>query len=317
MFDIFENYAQQQDSQEPAQSGSGGFHGDVFVVSVGGSLFFKARPDTEKIREFARTISSLRSSGKKFVLVVGGGRPAREYVEAMASAGANNFEQDLMGIKITRANALIVAAAIPEAHREVLTEITRAKEIIDSGKIPVFGGLMPFFTTDAVGALISEFLGATFVNLTNVDGIYDADPSDFPDAKRFEEISYEKLISLILESGSRPGQNVVLDLACCLILQRSSIKAVVLDGNSLENFSSFVNGSSFTGTLIGGADRETDEFEPARKTVKRTVRRVYGRKIPARASKPKRKTSSKRGTARRANAVKDDYEAPDPYKIDY
>ncbi|MCR4368313.1 MAG: UMP kinase [archaeon] len=253
MFDMFSQEAPSYQANSNSSS-----RGDTFVISVGGSLLVKEGPDAQKISEFAQVISSLHSSGKRIVLVVGGGRIARDYVEALGVFGANNFEKDMIGIKVTRLNALLVANSLEKAHKEVLEDIGRAKEILDAGKIPVYGGLVPLFTTDAVGALLAEFLGATFVNLTNVDGIYDSNPRDNPDAKRFDKIGYSRLVSLISANVSVPGQNVVLDLPCCLVLQRSKIPAAVLDGNDLSNFSSFVNGSSFIGTEIG----DFEDFVP-------------------------------------------------------
>ena len=278
MFDMF-NQQEDSDSQENQESeynsNSNVSSGDTFVLSIGGSLLVKAKPDSEMIQKISEAISELHSAGKKIVLVVGGGKTARNYVEAMV--GSNNFEKDLMGIELTRANAFLLASQISECHKEVLTEIPKAKEILDSGKIPVFGGLMPLFTTDAVGALLAEFLEATFVNLTNVDGVYNVDPKDYPDAKRYDELSYSSLIDLISSSGSEPGQNVVLDLACCMILKRSNIPAVVLDGTNIENLKNYVNGYSFVGTTIKEnaaeeiPNEEVEELmeKPKRKTAKK------------------------------------------------
>ncbi|MCR4335504.1 MAG: UMP kinase [archaeon] len=278
MFDMFnQDDSDSQGNQEQEYTSSPNVSGDIFVVSIGGSLLFKAKPDTEKLRQLGEVISEIHNSGKRIILVVGGGKIARDYVEVLRSFGAGNFEQDLMGITITRANALLVASSIHEAHGEVLTEITKVKEVLNQGKIPVFGGVLPFFTTDSVGALLAEYLNANFVNLTNVDGIYSADPKDYPDAKRYDEISYANLFDLISSSGSKPGQNLVLDIACCMILKRSNIPAVVLDGNDVENFKNYVNGYSFTGTTIkenANEEIQSEDVEelmekPKRKTVKK------------------------------------------------
>ncbi|HIH10428.1 MAG TPA: UMP kinase [Candidatus Diapherotrites archaeon] len=269
MFDIFENVLKEQEqtpheSAQPAANANMAYgnSGDVFVVSVGGSLLIdESGPDAGKIRQIAGTISSLHSAGKRLVLVVGGGKTARSYVEAMRSLNANNFTLDMLGIHITRANAMLVAGAIPAAHPQILTEITQARQALDTGKIPVFGGLMPFFTTDSVGALLAEYLGGRFVNLTNVDGVYDSNPNENPGAKMLEEIGYRRLISMVVAAGSKPGQNVVLDLAACLILQRSNIPAVVLNGNDMPNFSNYLNGYSFKGTVIRDIiDAQGDEI---------------------------------------------------------
>ena len=114
----------------------------------------------------------------------------------------------------------------------------------------MFGGLYPGITTDAVASLVAEALDARFINLTNVDGVYTADPNVEPYAKLIEHMSYEKLLSLIRVADSKPSQHVILDLPCCLIIRRSGIPAAVLNGNNLDNFKEFVRGNNFKGTTI-------------------------------------------------------------------
>lgn len=281
MFDLF-NQPTEEESQSSYSSDAP--QGDTFVIAIGGSLLVKAKPDAEKINEIAEAISSLHSAGKKIVLVVGGGKTARNYVEAMPDS-LNNFELDLMGIKVTRINASLLASHIENAHPEILTEIIKAKEILNEGKIPVFGGIMPFFTTDAVAALLAEYLNANFVNLTTIDGIYNEDPNDYSDAKKYDEISYNSLISLISSSGSKPGQNLVLDIACCMILKRSNIPGVVLSGEDIENFKNYMNGYSFNGTSIkevASEDIQSEDVEelmdkPKHKK-KKAKRKIKGHK---------------------------------------
>lgn len=280
MFDMF---TKDPEEQESSSYSSDAPQGDTFVIAIGGSLLVKAKPDVEKINEIAEAISSLHSAGKKIVLVVGGGKTARNYVEAMPDS-VNNFELDLMGIKITRVNAALLASHIENTHPKILTEITKAKEVLSEGKIPVFGGLMPFFTTDAVAALLAEFLNANFVNLTTVDGIYNEDPNEYENAKKYDEISYDSLISLISSAGSKPGQNLVLDIACCMILKRSNILGVVLSGEDIENFKNYMNGYTFNGTKIkevANEDIKSEDVEelmdkPKRK--RKTKKKIKGHK---------------------------------------
>ncbi len=264
MFEIFENFAQQNeeaDRVQGMQSGSGlagvSFGAPVFVVSAGGSLFFGEKPLTSKIAKFCETINRLHSEGFKFVIVSGGGRVARNYAGALKSFGANNFDQDQLGIGITRINARLFVEALDHSCDEVLTHPKEAVGLLENGKIPVFGGLFPFFTTDAVAALICEVVGGTFVNLTDVDGVFNADPKKNANARLFKSLSYEKLLSLLKLAGSKPGQNLVMDLPSCLILQRSKIKGIVLNGDDLINFEAMVRGSDFKGTVIADGPKES------------------------------------------------------------
>lgn len=241
------------DSSEPSSeysSSPSAYVKKIFVVSVGGSILVDEKPLTTFISKFSQAINDLYGEGFRFCLVVGGGKIARNYVASAKTFGANNFALDEIGIQATKLNALMLINSLENAYPEVLTDINKVEEIISKGKIPVFGGLMPGFTTDAVAALLAEKLGADFVNLSNVEGIYSSDPEHNPRAKFYPEISYENLLSLIRLSESKPGQNVILDLPCCLILKRSKIPSIVLDGKDLENVKAALRGEDFKGTVI-------------------------------------------------------------------
>lgn len=222
----------------------------VFVLSVGGSILIGDQPRVEVLQAVGKQISELHQEGYSIILVCGGGVTARNYVNAMKTLGANNYQMDDVGIDSTRLNVRLLIQATPGAHQRVVTSVKEAKDVLLSGQIPVLGGLIPGFTTDSVGALVAEYVEGTFVNLTNVDGIYDVDPRNNPNAKRFETLDYATLVDMIAQKVSKPGQNLVLDLACCSILKRSKIPAVILNGNDLENWANFIRGKEFVGTTI-------------------------------------------------------------------
>ena len=71
---------------QPAYAGAG--PPNVFVLSIGGSVIANGRPDAGKIAELCSCINELVREGYKFVLVVGGGKPGREYIAAAAELGA-------------------------------------------------------------------------------------------------------------------------------------------------------------------------------------------------------------------------------------
>ncbi len=254
MFDLFETAA--------ASTSAASDSSKTFVLSIGGSAIIGDKPNTALMAKLATLISTLHKEGHQFAIVVGGGKTAREYIAAAKTLGANNFITDLVAIRITRANALLIIQALEGAYPEVQNDIVNARAVIDSGRIPVFGGLIPGFTTDTVAALLSEFLGATFVNLTNVDGIYSADPNRNRKATRYDKLSYERLWRLMARVDSRePGSNIVLDSFTCAILKRSKIKGIVLAADELSNLEACLRGNAFVGTTIGdeGGDAKPTE----------------------------------------------------------
>ena len=224
---------------------------NLVVVSVGGSVLFSENtPDTARIRSIASSINSLSSNGFRFGLVVGGGPVARTYISAGRDLQVSNFVLDELGISITRANAFLFLHAVEKAHPFVLTDLMQARPLVDQGKIPVFGGLLPGFTTDAVAALLAEKLGATFVNLSNVNGIYSSNPTGNSRAKLYRELSFEKLFELASKAAHVPGQNFPVDLVCAMILKRSKVLSMFVNADNMPNFESAVRGQSFTGTLV-------------------------------------------------------------------
>jgi len=265
--DFFKMYNEDEDEEEkkddtietisyPAYEESG----KLFVLSVGGSLIAPEKPDSTFLSKFSLTLKSLGERGYRFAIVAGGGSVGRNYIASARSLGADNFSLDLLGIAVTRINAMLLIQALENAYPHVLTEIPEAKHALVLGKTPVFGGLLPGITTDAVAALLAEFLGADYINLTNVDGIYSADPKLKPNAKFYPELSHDRLISLMQVAESKPGQNLVMDLPACYILKRSNIRGIVLNGSDLSNFEYAVDGGEFTGTVIKTA-AEIEESE--------------------------------------------------------
>lgn len=240
-----------QESRPSGPSSSGANRSEIFVVSIGGSLLFQeSGPDLEAIQRIAFTINNLALEGYKFALVVGGGKPARTYLEAGKKLHASQFALDQLGIMLTRANALLFIQSLSNAHQDVVTDFALALPLIEKGKIPVLGGMHPGFTTDAVAVLLAEKLKGTFINLSNVDGVYSSDPSENKKAKLFRELTYERLLEIVATLEVEAGQHGILDVPAAIILKRSRIPAIFANGNNLENFESAVKGRPFNGTIV-------------------------------------------------------------------
>ena len=235
-------------SSSPSQNSfSSGGRG--FVISVGGSLFIDEKPIAEKIQSICNAINDLANE-VKIVIVVGGGKTCRNYQAVAQELGANNFELDRIGIASTRLNAMLFLNKIEKAHREVMNDFARAKELIWEGRIPILGGMVEGQTSDAVAALCAEMLGFDFINLSNVEGIFDADPNVDSSAVLFKELSYSDMNFLLRETMLSPGAHTFVDMQAAAILTRSRIKSFFLSGEHLENFKNCVRGYDYKGTLV-------------------------------------------------------------------
>lgn len=217
------------------------------VFSVGGSLICPDEIDAEYVEKFSKFIEKL-SEKHKIYIVVGGGKTARKYVSFARKFNANEFFCDLMGIEITRINACILISALNLNYMpyKTIEEASKSAE-----KIVVMGGTHPMHTTDGVSAMLSENISADyFINLTNVDYVYDKDPRKFKDAKKFEALSYDELIKICGQTEMTASANNVIDLIAAKTIKRSKIKTLVLDGRNLDNIKKAVDGDKFIGTLI-------------------------------------------------------------------
>jgi len=258
-------YASLGPNSTPSYSSSSAYSSSkkTFVLSVGGSVFFNEKLRAPEIAKFCEVLNEFIREGYQFVIVVGGGRVARVYQAGAKALGANNFELDEVGIAITRANALFFTYGIENAWKGVLSDPKEAERVLLLNKTPVFGGTTPGQTTDAVGASIAELLGADFINLSNVDGIYSADPAKEPNAKLYKELTHTKMVSLLKAQASKPGGHSFVDAHAAAILDRSKIRGFFISGTDVENFKSVVRGSpDFKGTLLqtlSAEERMNDE----------------------------------------------------------
>jgi uridylate kinase len=270
MFDLFEKFdgtpkSDSESSSQESSLGEGEYSPNsnsyssnssyapknrTFVLSVGGSVFFSDKLRAPKIAKFCEAINELKREGFEFVIVVGGGRIARAYQAGAKALGANNFDLDEVAIQITRANALLFTHIIDNAWKEVLIDPKQADNVLLLGKTPVYGGTTPGQTTDSVAAIIAEMMNAEFINLSNVDGIYSADPNKEQNAKMYKELTHVKMVSLLKAQASKPGGHSFVDAHAAAIINRSKIKSFFVSGEDLNNFKNCVRGNEFRGTIV-------------------------------------------------------------------
>ncbi len=220
------------------------------VIKIGGSL---VSGDTEEVLNYVHGLSSVLAGLNNYslALVVGGGDTAGKYVSLGESLGISEYDRDILGIMATRMNAKLIASFLPKAWPDPLETVDEARHIFELGFIPVMGGTIPGHTTNAVSALLAEALGARLVNLTNVDGIYDSDPKENPDAKKFDILGYDELIALAAKYDSRGArEHFVFDLLASKIIARSGIETHIVYGKDFETVKKAIQGKSHNGTVI-------------------------------------------------------------------
>ncbi len=226
----------------------------VIVVSLGGSLIFQDKINYEFLKKFKDLINKYTKT-YKFVIVVGGGKTARIYMDPLKKENLSNKEVCLTGIRVTRFNARFLhkffkkspASMIPKSLKEV-------SSVLNKNKIVFCGALRykPDNTSDGTAANIAAYLKSDFINLTNVDGLYDKDPNKNKNAKFISNISFEDFYRMANQMKYEPGQHFVLDQSASKIIKKHKIKTTILNGNNLKNIDNFLKGKKFTGTVING-----------------------------------------------------------------
>ena len=163
--------------------------------------------DPESLKSVAEQILEVAKLGVEVGIVVGGGNIWR----GRQGMNMDRVTADQMGMLATVINALAVSEALigAGADARVLTSIEIsgvgekfnhkvADRYLKEGKIVVFGGGTgnPFFSTDTGAALKAAEIGADALLLAkNIDGIYDSDPKTNPNAKKFNELTYDEYVA--------------------------------------------------------------------------------------------------------------------------
>ncbi len=179
----------------------------------------------------ANQIRQIAATGVQLGVVVGGGNIWRgRTIDAMDRATA-----DYIGMLATVMNGLALGEALSSvgvANRVVssfaidkVTEtyfLPNVNQYLEEGKVVIFvGGTgSPYFSTDSAASLRAcEIHADALVCLKAVDGLYDSDPKVNPNAKKYDEISYDKVIADNLKA---------LDLTAIAMCREFGMRIVVL-----------------------------------------------------------------------------------------
>lgn len=219
------------------------------VIAIGGSILLKDY-DYKMFKEYGELLKKLSGEHEIFV-VVGGGKPAREYISIVRDLNCGEAICDDIGIEVTRINARILLSTLNDyAYQNVPSNFKEALEYSASGKIIVMGGTEPAHSTDAVSAILAEYVhGDLLINLTSVNGMYDKDPNKFDDAKLIEEITAEDMLKFIEGKDVKAGTYEFFDMTAIQMIKRSNLKTVIINGFDVKNLEKAINGEK-VGTRI-------------------------------------------------------------------
>jgi len=223
----------------------------VIVLSLGGSLIFPGNIGTGYLKRLKEVL--LKNKNKyKFVVVCGGGSLARKYIKAIDSEGGGEKFQSLSGIAATRTNARFMNYFFEmEPKRGIPMTKESIKKYLNELDIIFCGALRykPDQTSDSTSAQVAKEFDSIFINLTDVDGLYDKNPKEHKDAKLIKEISWKEFNKKAESMKFKPGQHFVLDQKASRIIMKNKIPTYII-GKRVRELDNLLNNRKFRGTKI-------------------------------------------------------------------
>lgn len=209
---------------------------------------------SEMLEYYAHQIKELVAQGCQIAIVIGGGNIYRGL--SAESSGIERVTGDYMGMLATCINGMALQSALETQGiytrlisaiemRQIAEPYIRRRAIrhLEKGRVVIFssGTGSPYFTTDSAAALRANEINANVIlKGTRVDGIYDSDPEKNPVAKRFDTISFDKVISMGLS---------VMDMTAFTICQENNLPIIVFDINKPGHLTKIALGENL-GTLV-------------------------------------------------------------------
>lgn len=226
---------------------------ETIVMSVGGSLIVPDTIDTSFLATFKDFITDQATNhGRRFILIAGGGRTARNYQDAAAAVtDLTTDDLDWMGIHSTRLNGHLLRTVFRDiAHPEMITNPDDIQDVPGAPAVIVASGYRPGCSTDLRAIQIAKLVGATkVINLSNIDYVYTADPRTDETAQKIEHSNWTDFRALI-PSEWDPGMSAPFDPIAAAAADSANIEVAIINGNKPEALSAYLAQENFVGTVI-------------------------------------------------------------------
>ena len=210
--------------------------------------------DVQRLNQYAEQIKDALSTGVQIGIVIGGGNIFRGL--SGAGKGFDRVKGDQMGMCATVINSLALSSALGAqgVKSRVLTAIRmeplgefyskwKAIEAMERGEVAIIscGTGSPYFTTDTGSSLRGiEIEADVMLKGTRVDGVYTADPEKDPTATKFDEITYDEVLS----RGLR-----VMDITATAMCKENGLPIYVFNMDVYGNLKKVLDGENI-GTYV-------------------------------------------------------------------
>ena len=210
---------------------------------------------SDVITSYAKQIKEIVDLGVEVSIVIGGGNIFRGL--SGAAQGVDRVTGDHMGMLATVINSLALQNSIEKLGipTRVQTAIEmpkvaepfikrRAQRHLEKGRVVIFGAGTgnPYFTTDTAAALRAiEMETDVVIKATKVDGIYDKDPVKYPDAKKYETVTYNEVLAKDLK---------VMDATAISLCRENKLPIIVFNSLIEGNLKKVVMGEHIGTTVV-------------------------------------------------------------------
>ncbi|PYK22463.1 MAG: UMP kinase [Verrucomicrobia bacterium] len=177
------------------------------------------------VHKIAERIKEVRDLGVQVAVVIGGGNIWRGL--SAADRGMDRTTADYMGMLATVINALALRSTLEQVG--VATRVQTAIEMknvaepfilgravrhLELGRVVIFaaGTGNPYFSTDTTAALRASEINADIIlKATKVDGVYDRDPNKYPDARRYDRLTFTEALTKRLQIMDSTAFSLCMD----------------------------------------------------------------------------------------------------------
>ena len=206
--------------------------------------------DENVMRSICEGVKQARDLGAQVGIVVGGGN----FWRGRSSGGMERTCADKIGMLATVMNCLAVSDMLRQlgvestvqtamAMPQVAAPFVRDEAVKALEAVVLFGGGTgnPFFSTDTASALRALEIGAdAMFKATMVDGVYDKDPHKYPDAVRYDTLTFTRVLE---------DRLAVMDGTAASLCRDNGLPVLVFDLGQPENIARAVRGDA-VGTLV-------------------------------------------------------------------
>ncbi|HET6527195.1 MAG TPA: UMP kinase [Balneolaceae bacterium] len=217
--------------------------------------------DGDILTQYADEIKAAHDEGFEVSVVVGGGNIFRGVKGA--TEGMDRVQGDYMGMLATMINSMALQDALERKGVQTrLMSAIRMEEIaepyirrrairhLEKGRVVIFGAGTgnPYFTTDTAASLRAiEIEADVIIKGTRVDGIFDADPEENPDAKKFKTITGDEVLDRRLS---------IMDLTAFTLCRENETPIIVFNMNIAGNLEKLLMGDDSIGSTVVWEDSE-------------------------------------------------------------